>query len=58
MRKIYNYKVMNYNVFCQNFYEKKICVWFMEFFQLVMVIYNEGKGNKKKLKKRKEKKIQ
>lgn len=28
----------------------------MEFFQLVMVIYNEIKGNKKKLKKRKEKK--
>lgn len=27
----------------------------MEFFQLVMVIYNEGKGNKQKLKKREEK---
>lgn len=26
----------------------------MEFFQLVMVIYNEGKGNKQKLKKREE----
>lgn len=28
----------------------------MEFLQLVTVIYNEGKGNKKKSKKRKEKK--
>lgn len=35
--------------------KKKICAWPMEFLQLVTVIYNEGKGNKKKSKKRKEK---